>query len=247
MLLTDKRVLITGSSSGIGAATAILFAKEGARVAINCRSKSEEAEEVINVIQKMGGEAILVLGDIAVPSDVHQMFEKVMKDFGGLDILVNNAGVDRPNKFEEITIKDWDDTMKINLYGMFLCSQEAVKLMKSGGKILNTASVRGLPHCGRRGNLVYTVSKAAVISFTTTLAKELAPDIRVNAVAPGPTNTRISKVWSSKTKKHNVVKSLLKRLTEPEDIANAFLYLASDAGDALTGEVIVVDGGYNLQ
>ena len=248
MSVSEKVVFITGSSSGIGAATAMLFAKEGARVIINARSKSEEADEVVSVITKTGGKAELMVGDVSIPSDVDDIFGRIEEKYQRLDVLINNAGIDRPKKFLELAIKDWDETLKINLYGVFLCSQAAAKIMlKNGsGKILNTASVRGLYHCGRKGNLVYTVSKSAVISFTTTLAKELAPVINVNAVAPGPSNTRISKVWSPRTKKHNIEHSLLKRLTEPSDIASAFLFLASDSGNGITGEVLVIDGGYNL-
>ncbi len=247
MLLKDKTALITGASTGIGAATAILFAKNGAKVAVNYRSNRDEAQKILDIITKNGGEGILTNADVSIPNEVEHMFEVVKEKFGHLDILVNNAGVDRPKSFVKLTIKDWDDTLKINLYGMFLCSKAAIPMMSKGGRILNTASVRGLYHAGRKGNLVYTVSKSAVISFTKTLAKELAPDVKVNAVAPGPTNTNITKVWSQKTKINNIKKSLLKRLNEPEDIANAFLFLASDMASALTGEVIVVDGGYNLQ
>jgi 3-oxoacyl-[acyl-carrier protein] reductase len=249
MLLEGKTALITGASSGLGAATAVLFAKEGARVAVNYHSNAEDAEEIERKIKQAGGKAVCVQGDVSVPCEVRAMFERVIGEFGGLDILVNNAGIDCPKKFAGLTLVDWDRTLKTNLYGVFLCSQEAAKVMleQKKGKILNTASVRGLTHCGRKGNIVYTVSKAAVISFTTTLAKELAPWVSVNAVAPGPANTRISKKWGPKTREGNVRRSLLKRLVEPEDVANAFLYLASEMGDALTGEILVVDGGYNLQ
>jgi 3-oxoacyl-[acyl-carrier protein] reductase len=244
MLVKDKVILVTGGSSGIGKETALLLSKEGATVIINYYSNEKEAAEVLRSCKNKG---VTLKADVSIPSEVSQMFEAIKEKYGKLDVLINNAGIDRPKPFFDLSLRDWDETLKTNLYGVFLCSQEAQKIMPKGARIINTASVRGLDHCGRKGNLVYTVSKAAVISLTKTLAKELAPNILVNAVAPGPTNTKISKLWSEKTKKANIKKSLLKRLMEPSDIANTFLFLCSDMASGITGEVIVADGGYNLQ
>jgi len=248
MRLEGKIAVITGSSRGIGRATAIAFAREGAKVVVNCRSNTAEGEEVVNIIKNAGGQAILVTADVSVPQEIKSMFERTVGEFGGLDILVNNAGIDRPKDFLTLSVSDWDTTMRTNLYGPFLCSQEAAGIMleRDGGKILNTCSVRSLYHAGRQGNIAYTASKAALLSFTKTLAKELAPKIKVNGVAPGPANTDMSAVWDEKTRNKAIEESYLHRLVEPEDIANAFLFLASSEADAITGELLVVDGGYNL-
>lgn len=248
MRLLDKVAVITGSSRGIGRATAIAFAREGARVVVNCRTNVAEGEEVVKIITDAGGQAILVQADVSVPQEIKLMFDHTMEVFGKLDILVNNAGIDRPRAFSELTVADWDTTMRTNLYGPFLCSQEASRIMleHGGGKILNTCSVRSLYHAGRQGNIAYSASKAALMSFTTTLAKELAPLIKVNGVAPGPANTDISTVWDQETRAKAIEESYLNRLVEPEDIANAFVFLASDEANAITGELLVVDGGYNL-
>lgn len=249
MRLKDKTAFITGSSSGMGAQTAILFAKNGCKVAINYRSNKEEGEAVLNEVKSVGGDGILVQGDISDPSDVNRMFEEIFSQFGKLDILINNAGIDKPKPFLEATIQDWDQTMRVNLYGAFLCSQAAAKHMLENkkGKILNTTSVRALYHAGRDGNIIYSASKAALYSFTKTLAKELAPYIQVNGIAPGPANTSMNEVWTEEVRNEAIELSYLKRLVEPEDIANTYLFLASDESNAMTGEIIVVDGGYNLQ
>lgn len=248
MRLKGKVCLITGSSRGIGKATAVKFAANGASVVVNYRANENEANEVVLEIKRLGVKAIAVKADVSVPFEVKNMFKTALEEFGKIDVLVNNAGVDRPKPFLDLTLSDWEETFRVNLYGAFLCSQEAAKIMleRGGGKILNTVSVRGLSYCGRRGNIVYSASKAAMLSFTKTLAKELAPAIRVNGVSPGPSNTDISRVWDSETREAAINDSYLKRLVEPEDIANAFVFLASDESNAMTGEVIIVDGGYNL-
>ncbi len=248
MRLEGKIAVITGSSRGIGRATALTFAREGAKVVVNCRANVSEGEEVVSAIKNSGGQAILVQADVSVPQEIKAMFERTVGEFGGLDVLVNNAGIDRPKPFFELTVSDWDETMKTNLYGPFLCAQEAARIMleRGGGKILNTCSVRSLYHAGRQGNIAYSASKAALYNFTTTLAKELAPTIKVNGIAPGPANTDISAVWDEETRNKALEDSYLRRLVEPQDIANAFLFLASSEADAITGELLVVDGGYNL-
>jgi len=248
MRLKDKVALITGSSRGLGRATAIAFAREGASVVVNYRSKQEDAHEVVKNITDNGGRAIAIGADVSIPAEINQMFESALAEFGRLDVLVNNAGIDRPKAFSELSVSDWDTTMKVNLYGPFLCSQAAAKIMlnQGSGKILNTCSVRSLHYAGRQGNIAYSASKAALLSFTKTLAKELAPTIKVNGVAPGPANTDISSVWDEQTRAKAIEESYLNRLIEPEDIASAFVFLASDESNAITGELLVVDGGYSL-
>ncbi|MGB6839344.1 MAG: SDR family oxidoreductase, partial [Microgenomates group bacterium] len=228
---------------GMGKATALLFAKEGAKVVINSRSE-EKRESVREEIEKNGGVAIFVKADISIPEDVNHLFKEVTDAFGTVDILVNNAGVHNPKDFFELTKEDWEKVFQVNLIGTFLCSQAAAKVMldHKSGSIINIASVRGLSHCGRPGNIDYSASKAGVINFTKSLAKKLAPNIQVNAIAPGPTDTPMN-TWRKEDLKH----TYLGRLMQPEEVAKVILFLAADAPSSLTGEVIVVDGGYSLK
>jgi 3-oxoacyl-[acyl-carrier protein] reductase len=243
MKLKDKVAIITGSTKGMGKAAALMFAKEGAKVVINSRSE-EEDNSVRKLIEKEGGSAIFIQADISNPKDVENLFQETVDTFGTVDILVNNAGVHNPKDFFDLTKEDWEKVFSVNLIGMFLCSQQAAKIMMDHkcGKIINTASVRGLPHCGRPGNIDYSASKAGVINFTKSLAKKLAPNIQVNAVAPGPTDTEMNN-WT----KEDLKRTYAGRLLQPEEIAKVIFFLASDAPSSLTGEVIVVDGGYSLK
>jgi 3-oxoacyl-[acyl-carrier protein] reductase len=243
MKLKDKVAIITGSSKGMGEATALLFAKEGAKIVTNSRSEEKE-ESVREEIEKAGGVAIFVKADISVPEDVKRLFKETIDAFGTVDILVNNAGLHNPKDFFELTKENWEKILHVNLIGTFLCSQRAAKIMldHKSGRIINIASVRGLPHCGRSENIDYSASKAGVINFTKSLAKKLAPNIQVNAIAPGPTDTPMS-TWTEADLKN----TSLGRLLQPEEIAKVSLFLAAEAPPSLTGEVIVVDGGYNLK
>ena len=243
MKLKDKVAIITGSTKGMGKATALLFAKEGDKVVIN--SLSDEKEDSIKKeIEKDGGVAMFIKADISDPKDIEKLFKETVDAFGTVDILVNNAGIHNPKDFFDLTKEDWEKMLEVNLIGIFLCSREAAKIMldHKSGRIINIASVRGLPHCSRPGNMDYSASKAGVINLTKSLAKVLAPNIQVNAIAPGPTDTPMSS-WSDDDLKNTP----LGRLLEPEEIAQGTFFLAAEAPSSLTGEVIVIDGGYNLQ
>ena len=246
MKLKNKVVLVTGSSTGIGKATALAFAKEGAKVIINSKSDSKGGEEIVKEIKKLKTQAIYIRADVSDEEAVARMFQEIIKQFGRLDILVNNAGLASGKPFVETTKKYWLEQFDSNFFGTVLCSKEAVKIMKqNGGKILNTASVRGLPDTGREGIMAYSTAKAAVINLTKTLAKEVAPKIMVNAVAPGFTLTRNYDNYSEDLKQSFLDSTLLKKWIAPEEIADAFVYLAKS--DAITGEILVVDGGFVLK
>lgn len=244
MRLKDKVVVITGSTKGMGKATALLFAKEGAKLVINSRSEEKKEDSVTALIKKLGGDVIFVRADITKPKEVEHLFKETKDAFGTVDVLINNAGVHNPKDFFKLTFEDWEKILHTNLIGTFLCSQKAAKIMldHKSGRIINIASVRGLPHSGRPENIDYSASKAGVISFTKSLAKLLAPNIQVNAIAPGPTDTPMS-TWTEAELKN----TYLGRLLQPEEIARVSLFLAAEAPPSLTGEVIVVDGGYNLK
>lgn len=247
MKLKDKVAIVTGSSSGIGKATAILFANEGSQIVVNCKTNVEGARKVVEKIKKNGGDAFYVQADVSKPNDVRNLFDQTLSKYETVDILVNNAGVARGKDFLETTKQDWINDLDDNFLGTVLCSQKAAKIMlsKGAGKILNTASIRGLDSTGREGIMAYSAAKAAVINFTKTLAKELAPQIQVNAVAPGFVETPPFDQVPQETKDRFIENTILKRWIRPEEIAEAFLYLAT--ADSATGEVLVIDAGYTLK
>ncbi|MBD3329885.1 SDR family oxidoreductase [Candidatus Dojkabacteria bacterium] len=247
MKLKDKVVLITGSSSGIGEATAVLFAKEGAKVVVNCLSNEEGAKKVVEACQKVGSESFYVKADVANESEVDDMFKQTVDKFETIDILINNAGGTDKVPFMDAKINDWIDVFKHNILGTMLCSQKAAKIMKENkeGKILNTSSIRGIEHGGREGIMAYSAAKAAVINFTKTLAKELAPDIQVNTIAPGFVWTPNYEKVSKELQEEFINGSLLKRWINVEEIAEGYLYLAQ--ADAITGEVLAIDAGWTMK
>lgn len=243
--LDGKAVVITGAAANLGKASALLFAKEGARVVVTTKTNVKGGAEVVDEINAAGGEAIFVQADLSKPNDVQQLFKSAVDSYDTVDILVNNAGVTRGKPFLESTIEDWQSQYEDNLFSMVLCSQAAARIMlkKGDGVILNTTSIRGLEHGGRPTAMAYSTAKAATISFTKNLAKELAPNIRVNAVAPGFTLTP-NYDQKSPMVKGFIEGTLIKRWIQPEEIAEALLYLAT--AEAVTGENLVVDGGYTV-
>jgi 3-oxoacyl-[acyl-carrier protein] reductase len=242
MRFKDKVVLITGGGRGIGAETARIFGKEGAIVIINYVADKAAAESVLDEID---GNGIAVEADISREEDVNRLFDTVASRYGRLDILVNNAGIVSPKPFHELTLEQWRHTFAVNLDGTFMCTKRAKSLMKEGS-IVNVSSIRGLFEQGRPPIIDYSASKAAVISFTKTLAKELAPSIRVNAVAPGMTNTDIAKQLPEESVEQFKRQIYLKRLIEPKEVANAIVFLCSKEASGITGALLMVDGGQCL-
>ncbi len=247
MMFKDKVVIITGASSGIGKAIALRFAREKTKIAVNFKSNLRGAIEVVEEITKLGSQAILVQADVSESSQVKKVFDAVINAFGTVDVLINNAGVTLGKPFLETTKEDWLQVFDANFFSTVLCSQEAVKIMsqKGSGKIINTASIRGIEHTGRQGIMAYSAAKAAVINFTKTLAKEVAPNITVNAVAPGFVYTPNYEAMPKETTNEFIEQTLIKRFISDTEIAEAFIYLAG--ANAVTGEVLVVDGGFTLK
>ncbi len=246
--LKGKKALVTGGSRGIGRGIALALAKQGADVAINYRSNAQEAEKVVAEIKALDRDSFAVQADVSDKESVIKMFEEIKTKWEKLNILVNNAGIIKYGSFEELTEEDWDSILNVNLKGQFLCSQEAVKLMTDGGRIINTASIAsggvgvGFPRIAH-----YTASKGGVVALTENMAIELAAkNINVNAIAPGIIETDMTKdmLADEKSKVGLMVRIAKKRVGKPEDIGAAAAFLASDEADYITGTVVYVDGGW---
>ena len=244
MNLAGKVALVTGGSRGIGRAIALTLAEHGADVAINYAGNTAAAEEVAAAIEKLGRKALLVQGSVADTNGVADIVGRVVKELGRLDILVNNAGITRDGLLMRMKEADWDDGMNTNLKGVFNCSKAVLRTMmkQKGGRIVNMASVVG--EMGNAGQANYASAKAGVIGFTKSLAKEVASrNITVNAVAPGFIATDMTSVLTDEQKAEMACTIPLGRAGEPQDVANAVLFLVSDEAAYITGQVLNVDGG----
>jgi len=245
MKLHNKVAIITGSSRGIGKATAMLFAKEGARVVINYKTHKKEGQAVASSIGK--DRSLLIQADITKEENVKMMVSETIKKFGKIDILINNAGeILRPGDWKS-DIDTWHKTLDINLTSAWLMTKEVVPhILKSpGGAIVNVVSVYGF--LGAAPVLAYTSAKAGLITMTKSFAKEFAPTIRVNAVAPSNVTTDMTKGAGKELIEQFQLQTPLKRIAKPEELARAILFLASDDASYITGHILVVDGGYSLK
>jgi 3-oxoacyl-[acyl-carrier protein] reductase len=242
MKLQNKVALITGSSRGIGRATALLFAREGANVTINYCKAQKDADSVVREIKSMGRDAIAIKCDVSKENEVKHMVEQAIKKFGRIDILVNNAGIVFDLPFKERTVEHWRRTLDVNLIGAFICSKYVTKYMKKG-HIVNVASTNGFDG-GCPESMDYDASKAGIISLTKNLAEQFAPNILVNCVAPGWVTTDINKDLPKDYVKSEIKDILLKRFGKPEEIAKVILFLASEDSSFITGTTIVAAGGY---
>ncbi|TSC94728.1 MAG: short-chain dehydrogenase/reductase SDR [Candidatus Berkelbacteria bacterium Athens1014_28] len=246
MRLKDKVAIVTGAGSGIGKASAILFAKEGAKVVVADWSE-EGGQKTVEEIKTAGGEAIFIKTDVSKSADIDAMVSKCVEIFGKLDILFNNAGVVSMGKVEATTEEEWQKVIDVDLKGVFLGAKRAIPEMeKTGrGKIISTASIAGL--VGFDGVAAYCAAKGGVVNLTRELALECAPKkINVNAIAPGVIETAMTKdiLADPEQKKGMEMMTPYPRLGLPDDIAYAALYLASDESDFVTGHTLVVDGGW---
>lgn len=246
--LEGKSALITGGGRGIGAATALAFAREGAHVGIMGKGEESLAKTKMDAAQQ---DLVLetFVGDVGSKADVTRVVDAFVVRFGRIDILVNNAGMAINRPFAEKSVEDVNEVLRVNLVGTFLMAQAVANHMRAAGsgKIINVGSVRGVEHCGREGVMDYSAAKAAVVSLTKTLAKELAPAINVNVVSPGHTETDLLRGMPDEVRKGMIAGTYLRRFAQPQDIANAILFFASPDASFVTGQHLVVDGGFSLK
>ena len=244
MLLDGKIALVTGGSRGIGRAIALRLAEEGAKVVINYAGNQTAAEEVKAIIEQHGGTAMIVQTDVSDSTAAAEMVARVHEELGGLDILVNNAGITRDTLLVRMKDEDFDAVINTNLKGIYACTKAAAKFMtkQRSGRIVNLSSVVG--EIGNIGQTNYAAAKAGVIGFSKAAAKEFAArHVTVNVVAPGFIDTDMTAVLKDSIREKLIEGIPLGALGKPEHVADAVLFLVSDAASYITGQVLNVDGG----
>ena len=256
-LLKGQKALVTGGSSGIGKACAIALGAAGADVVVNYGSNQAAGLETANQIKSAGGNAIAIGADVSREDQVQTMFGRMLDEFGTIDILVNNAGMQRDAPIDDMTLKQWNQVISVNLTGQFLCAREAIREFKrrgvvkdvscSAGKIICMSSVHEvIPWAG---HVNYAASKGGVMLMMKSIAQEVAPfRIRVNSICPGAIRTPINRDAWETPEAYDSLMSLIpyKRIGEPEDIGRAAAWLASDQADYINGTSMVIDGGMCL-
>lgn len=247
MTLKGKNALVTGGYRGIGKAIALKLASMGANVAVNDIGDIETASDTLSEIRAFGVEAEAIQANVAVEEDVQKLFAKFMERFGRIDILINNAGITRDGLLMKMKESDWQAVLDVNLKGVFLCTKAAVRpmMLQKSGSIVNITSVVGIT--GNAGQANYSASKAGVIGFTKSIAKEIgSKGVRVNAVAPGFIHTKMTEALPEDVKNAYMANIPLKRYGEPEEVAEVVTFLCEERSKYMTGQVLKVDGGMAL-
>jgi 3-oxoacyl-[acyl-carrier protein] reductase len=247
-MLQDKIAIVTGASRGIGAAIAVELASQGAKVVVNHRDSAAQAETVVAQIIAAGGQALAIQADVSVFADAQRLVKESLDHFGRVDILVNNAGTTRDTLLMMMSEDAWDIVIQTNLKSAFNCSKAALRPMikQRAGRIINITSVSGL--AGQAGQTNYSASKAGMIGFTKALAREVGTrNITANAVAPGFVPTVLTEGLTAEQKQAAIAMTPLGRFAQPEEIAYAVAFLASDRAAFITGQILSVDGGLVMQ
>ena len=247
--LEDRVAVITGGGRGIGRAICLAYAKEGADVVVNYASRDQPAQEVVEMVKKIGRKAVAIKGNVAARADAEKIIQTAIDNFGKIDILVNNAGVSKPNMLYKMTEEQWNEVIDIQLKGPFLCIQAASKCMmeRKSGKIINVTSSAGL--WGTKGQINYSSAKGGIVALTKSAARELASyGITVNVVQPGYVSTEMTEKIRTDPKLKEIYtgRILLGRFAEPEEVAHSFVFLASDESNYITGQLLCVDGGLGM-
>jgi meso-butanediol dehydrogenase/(S,S)-butanediol dehydrogenase/diacetyl reductase len=246
MKLKSKVALVTGFGSGLGRAIAVLFAQEGAAI-IGTSTTESKGRETVTLIEKENGKAFFRSGDVSQSVQMKSLVDEGVKRFGGIDIVVNSAGVRTNGSITEITEEQWDRTLDVNLKGVFVISRLAIPEMikRGGGVIINIGARSGM--AGQAGRAAYCASKGGMITLTEAMAMDYATQkIRVNCICPGPTRTPMVDTSTPERLEYYKTRVPIGRIGEPEDIARAALYLASDEGSMVTAAILPVDGGMRL-
>lgn len=246
MKLKSKVAFVTGFGSGLGRAIAVLFAREGAAI-IGTSTTDSKGQETLALIEKENGKVFFRSGDVSQSAQMKSLVDEGVKRFGGIDIVVNSAGVRTNGSITEITEAQWDRTLDVNLKGVFIVSRLAIPAMikRGGGVIINIGARSGM--AGQAGRAAYCASKGGMITLTEAMAMDYAAEkIRVNCICPGPTRTPMVDTSTPQRLDYYKTRVPIGRIGEPEDIARAALYLASDEGSMVTAAILPVDGGMRL-
>lgn len=249
MKLEGKSAVVTGGGRGVGRAVSLAFAREGADVVINYATRVESARQVVREIEKIGQKAVAVRGNVASKGDCEEIIRTAVDQFGKIDILVNNAGISRPAMLSKMTEQQWDEVVDVHLKGAFFCTQAAsLHFMElKGGRIINVTSVAGI--VGTTGQVNYASAKGGLVAFTKSCAREFAKfGVTANVISLGIVSTEMTSRLQEDAKLREIYvrRILLNRYADPEDVAPAFVFLASDDARYITGQLLCVDGGYGL-
>lgn len=242
--LVGKTAVVTGASRGIGRAIALQLASEGANVVVNYSGSEQKAQQVVSEIEQLGAKAIAVQANVSDSDSVQNLMSAAVEQFGSIDVLVNNAGITRDNLIMRMKEDEWDEVINTNLKGVFLCTKAVTRQMmkQRSGRIINISSIVGV--MGNAGQANYVAAKAGVIGLTKTTARELASrNILVNAIAPGFITTEMTDELPEDIKSSMLNQIPLAKLGQPEDIAKAVVFLASDDASYMTGQTLHIDGG----
>ncbi len=249
MKLEGKNAVVTGGGRGVGRAISLAFAKQGANIVVNYTSNSKAADEVVAMVKDLGRGAVAVQGDVGNEADAQKIVDACVQNFGGIHILVNNAGISKPAMMHKMSVEVWDEVVNVQMRGPWLMAKAASKyfMQQNYGRIINVTSVAGV--VGTIGQINYSAAKGGVISMTKSMARELAKyTVTANVISLGIVTTDMTHTISTdeKLKEIYTKRILLGRYAEPEDVAPAFVFFASDDSQYITGQLLCVDGGYGM-